>query len=172
MSVLNHKEPPLLLLLVSEHPRGEYVHEMVLAVVSDQPTCPAAASHVTASSIHPYPVWSTHLPEVTTAYTIVCRPAIVLQELLEASQNSPVVAASQSIVPQAQLAPLAAVPSTVRQVGTGLQRPLLNVISQKSPVVAAAQSASPQAQSAPFASVPFVTKHTGIVLLEHRLPSE
>ena len=37
-------------------------------------------------------------------YTVMCSPGIVLQELLEASQKSPVVAASQSVVPQAQLA--------------------------------------------------------------------
>ena len=30
----------------------------------------------------------------------------------------------------------------------------------------------PQAQSAPFADVPFAIEHTGIALLEHRLPSE
>ena len=48
--------------------------------------------------------------------TDMCAPAILLHEFLEASQNSPVVAASQSVVPQAQLAPLAAVPSVVVQV--------------------------------------------------------
>jgi len=41
---------------------------LVFAVVSDQPTCPAAASHVAASAIHPYPL-SAHVPEVTTGYT-------------------------------------------------------------------------------------------------------
>ena len=40
----------------------------MLAVVSDQPTCPAAASHVASSSIHPYPL-SAHVPEVTMGYT-------------------------------------------------------------------------------------------------------
>ena len=40
---------------------------MVYTVVSDQPTCPAAAPHVAASSIHPYP-WSAHVPEVTMEY--------------------------------------------------------------------------------------------------------
>ncbi len=82
--------------------------------MSDHPTCPATASHVALSSIHPYP-WCAHVPEVTMGYTVVCRPAIVLHELLEASQNSPVVAASQSAVPQAQLAGLAAAPSVVAQ---------------------------------------------------------
>ena len=37
---------------------------MVDAVVSDQPTCPAAASHVALSVIHPYPL-SVHMPVVT-----------------------------------------------------------------------------------------------------------
>ena len=48
-------------------------------------------------------------------YTVVCSPAIVLQELMEASQKSPVVAVSQSVVPHAQLAGLAAEPSTLAQ---------------------------------------------------------
>ena len=39
--------------------------------MSDQPTCPAAASHAAASSIHPYPL-SAHVPEVTMGYTVVC----------------------------------------------------------------------------------------------------
>ena len=38
------------------------------AVVSDQPTCPAAASHVAWSAIHPYP-FPAHVPEVTMGYT-------------------------------------------------------------------------------------------------------
>ena len=41
---------------------------MVNAVVSDQPTCPAAASHVAWSSIRPYPL-SVQVPEVTMGYT-------------------------------------------------------------------------------------------------------
>ena len=84
---------------------------MALAVVSDQPSCcPAAASHVALSAIHPYPL-SPHVPEVTMGYTVVCRPAIMLHELLAASQKSPVMAAAQSVVPHAQFAGLAAVPS-------------------------------------------------------------
>ena len=39
----------------------------MFAVVSDQPTCPAAASHVALSAIHPYPL-SAHVPEVTVGY--------------------------------------------------------------------------------------------------------
>ena len=71
MSVLKARLPPLVLLLLSKHPRGKYDSEPVFAIVSDQPACPAAASHVAWSSIHPYP-WSTHVPEVTTGYTVVC----------------------------------------------------------------------------------------------------
>ena len=41
----------------------------MIAVVSDHPTCPAAAPHVAASAIHPYPL-SAHVPEVTTGYTL------------------------------------------------------------------------------------------------------
>ena len=79
--------------------------------MSDQPTCPAAASHVAASSIHPYPL-PAHVPEVTIGYTVVCAPAILLQEFLEESQKSPEVE-SQSVVPQAQLKGLAAEPSVL-----------------------------------------------------------
>ena len=72
MSGLKQRLPPLLLLVASRHPRGAFGPEYPeYAVVSDQPTCPAAASHVAWSSIHPYP-WSTHVPEVTTGYTVVC----------------------------------------------------------------------------------------------------
>ena len=59
--------PPLLLLLVSKHPRGWMVFEPVPAVVSDHPTCPAAAPHVAAARILLYPL-SAHVPEVTTRY--------------------------------------------------------------------------------------------------------
>ena len=100
-------------------------------------------------------------------YTVVCAPAIVLQELLDASQKSPVVAASQSVVPHAQLAGLAAVPFLMAQVGTELHRSSFDV-SQKSPVVAASQSVVPHAQLAGLAAVPFVVAHTAIALLEHR----
>ena len=68
--VLKYKLPPLVLLLLSKHPRGWFDDETVLAVVSDQPTCPAAASHVALSAIHPYPL-SAHVPEVTMGYTVV-----------------------------------------------------------------------------------------------------
>ena len=36
--------------------------------MSDQPTCPAAASHAAASSTQPYPL-SAHVPAVTMGYT-------------------------------------------------------------------------------------------------------
>ena len=120
------------------------------AVVSDQPTCPAAASHVALSSIHPYPL-SAHVPEVTTGYTVVCRPAIVLHELLEASQKSPAVLLSQSVVPQAQLAGLAAVPSAVAQAAKELHE--LNEDVQKSPVPDQ-QSTEPHLQTPSFSDAP------------------
>ena len=72
VSGLKYRLPPLLLLLVSKHPRGKSdgssEYEKVRAVVADQPTCSAAASHAAASAIHPYPL-SAHVPEVTTGYT-------------------------------------------------------------------------------------------------------
>ena len=71
---------------------------------------------------------------------------------MEASQKSPVVVASQSVVPQAQLAGLAAVPSVVRQATDELHE--LNEEVQKSPVVAASQSAAPHAQFTGLAAVP------------------
>ena len=67
--MLNISQPPLQLLLVSKHPRGLVVHEPVNAVLSDQPTCPAAASHVALSAIHPYPL-SAHVPAVTMGCTL------------------------------------------------------------------------------------------------------
>ena len=70
MRELKRRLPPKrVLLLLSEHPRGEPDDEKAYAVVSDHPTCPAAASHVAASSIHPYPL-SVHVPEVTMGYTL------------------------------------------------------------------------------------------------------
>ena len=67
MFVLNRRLPPLLLLW-SKHPRGRLDDEVVTAVVSDQPTCPAAAWHVAASTMGSYPLDS-HVPEVTMGYT-------------------------------------------------------------------------------------------------------
>ena len=66
--MLKYRLPPLVLLLLSKHPRGYPDHELVDAVVSDQPTCAAAACHAAASSIHPYPSLA-HVPEVTMGYT-------------------------------------------------------------------------------------------------------
>ena len=83
--MLKLRAPPLLLLVGSKHPRGRLLVDTVFAVVSDQPTCPAAASHIVLSSIHPYPL-SAHVPEVTMGYTVTWKPAIVLHELFEASQ--------------------------------------------------------------------------------------
>ena len=66
---MNLRLPPLVLLLVSQHPRGWPDDEGLLAVVSDQPTCLAAALHVALFSIHPYPV-SAQVPEVTMGYVV------------------------------------------------------------------------------------------------------
>ena len=153
VSVLKRRLPPLLLLLLSEHPRGIGSHEYdeVVAVVSDQPTCPAAASHVAASSIHPYPL-SAHVPEVTMGYMVVCNPAIILQAFLAASQKSPVVAASQSVVPHAQLAGLATAPFVVAQATKELHE--LNEDVQKSPVVDVQALKAPQTQGPELAVAP------------------
>ena len=66
---------------------------------------------------------------------------------------SPVVAASQSAVPQAQSAALAAVPSMVVQVGAGLQRSSFDV-SQMSPVADVQAPEAPQTQGAGLAVAP------------------
>ena len=65
-------------------------------------------------------------------YKVKCGPGSVLHEDFDATQNSPVVP-SQSAVPHAQLAPLAAAPFVVAQVENWLHRSLLDV-SQNSPV--------------------------------------
>ena len=91
-------------------------------VAFDHSTCPAAAWHVAASSIQPYPAWSVHVPEVTTEYTVVCRPGIVLHALLEASQCSPVEEASHVAAPHTQAPELGAVPSATVQSGNALHR--------------------------------------------------
>ena len=72
---------------------------------------------------------------------------------LAASQKSPVVAASQSVVPHAQLAGLAAVPFLVAQVGTELQRSSFDV-SQMSPVADVQAPEVPQTQGAGLAVAP------------------
>ena len=69
---------------------------------------------------------------------------------------SPVVAASQSVVPQAQFAGLAVVPSVMAK-ATPWHR--LFSAKQKSPVVVASQSVVPQAQFAELAAVPSVVAH-------------
>ena len=120
--------------------------------MSDHPTCPAATSHVVWFSIQLYPVWSVHVPEVTTEYTVICRPGIVLHALLEASQCNPVVLASQSAVPQAQAPELGAVPFVTEQEGSLLHR--LKAASQNNPVVLALQSVVPQTHAPAFAAVP------------------
>ena len=66
-------------------------------------------------------------------------------------------AASQSVVPHAQFAGLAAVPSVVAQATNELHE--LNEDVQKSPVAVASQSAVPHAQLAGLAAVPSVVAH-------------
>ena len=66
-------------------------------------------------------------------------------------QKSPVVAASQSVVPHAQFAGLAAVPSVVAQAAKELHE--FNEDVQKSPV-ADQQSTEPHLQTPPFSEAP------------------
>ncbi len=99
---------------VEEHPRGLSENQLCTYTLgeSDHPTCLAAALHVASCAINLYPV-STHVPEVTMGYTM--KLLEVLHWLRGLRQKSPVVAAAQSAVPQAQFAGLAAVPSVVAQ---------------------------------------------------------
>ena len=62
-------------------------------------------------------------------------------------------AASQTAVPQAQFAELAAVPSVVAQVGAGLHRSLLEA-SQKNPVADVQAPEVPQTQGDGLAVAP------------------
>ena len=72
------------------------------------------------------------------------------------------VAAAQSTPPQAQSAPLAAVPFVMRQVGTGLHRSSLDV-SQMSPVALVQAPEAPQTQGAGLAVAPSVWAQAGPV---------
>ena len=85
-------------------------------------------------------------------YAVMCWPAIVLHELLDASQKSPVVAPSQSAVPHAQSVGFAAVPSVLGQAARVLHR--LFEASQKSPVVVVQAPEVPQMQGAGLAIAP------------------
>ena len=75
----------------------------------------------------------------------------VLHWLRGSLQKSPVVAASQSVVPQAQLAGLATVPSVPAQATKELHE--LNEDVQKSPVPDQ-QSTEPHLQTPPFSEAP------------------
>ena len=96
---------------------------------------------------------------------------------LAASQKSPVVAASQSVVPHAQLAGLAAVPSVVAQTTNELHK--LNEDVQKSPVADVQAPEAPQTQGPGLAVAPSPWAQAGpakdptVKLLEmlHWLPS-
>ena len=161
--VLKFRSPPLLLLLLSKHPRGKYDCEVSYAVVTDQPTCPAAASHVAWSSIRPYPL-SAHVPEVTMGYTMKLLLE-VLHWLRGPLQKSPVVAASQSVVPHAQLFGLAAVPSVVAQTA---KRHRLSSAKQTRPVADVQAPEAPQTQGAGLAVAPSPWAQAGPVKAAHR----
>ena len=98
---------------------------------------------------------------------VVAQATKNLHELNEDVQTSPVVAASQSAVPQAQLTGLAAEPSVVLQVGAGLQRPPLDV-SQKSPVADVQAPEVPQKQGAELAALPLLWGQMGPVTAAHK----
>ena len=74
---------------------------------------------------------------------------------MAASQKSPVVAASQLVVPHAQFAGLAAVPSVVAQAAKELHE--LNEDVQKSPVPDQ-QSTEPHLQTPPFSKAPLLSE--------------
>ena len=76
-------------------------------------------------------------------------------------------AASQSALPQAQSAPLAAVPFVMRQVALVLQRSLLDV-SQKSPVADVQAPEVPQTQGPGLAALPSLWGQAGPVKAAHR----
>ena len=94
--------------------------------------------------------------------SVMAQAAKELHELNEDVQKSPVVAASQSVVPHAQFAGLATVPFLAVQVGTLLQRSSLDV-SQMSPVADEQAPESPQTQGAGLAAVPSVLTQAGPV---------
>ena len=75
---------------------------------------------------------------------------------LDASQKSPVVAASQAVVPHAQFAGLAAVPSVVAQATKELHE--LSEDVQKSPVPDQ-QSTEPHLQTPLFSEAPLTSEH-------------
>ena len=94
--------------------------------------------------------------------------ATELHQLREASQKSPVVAASQSDVPHAQSASFANVPSVTVQVGTALQRSWLATELQMNPVVAVqAANVEPQTHVATLGVTPSPCGQTGAAN-EHR----
>ena len=130
------------------------------ASVSDQPTCPAAASHVAASAIHPYPAPVHVLAPVTMGYTVEAKPAIVLHALTFWVQKSPVVAAVQVRVPHTQLSALANDPSVTVHGANALHR----LIARWQCGPAVVHSAEPQEQSPALAEEPSVTAQDGLGL--------
>ena len=98
-------------------------------------------------------------------YTVVCWPAILPHALLEASQTRPVLA-SQSVVPHAQFAGLAAVPSVLAQATKWWHR--LSSATQKSPVADVQAPEAPQTQGAGLAVAPSAWAQAGPVKAAHR----
>ena len=89
---------------------------MTVAVVSEYPCAVAASSHSAWLPTHAPPLLSVHNPDVRASNPFAAF-ANVLQVLIAATQNMPVVpAASQSTLPHAQADGLAAEPSVVAQV--------------------------------------------------------
>ena len=99
--------------------------------------------------------------------SLMAQGANELHELNEEVQKSPVVAASQSAVPQAQFARLAAVPSVLAQVGAGLHRSLLDV-SQMSPVADVQAPEAPQTQGAGLTVAPSPWAQAGAETAAHK----
>ena len=98
-------------------------------------------------------VLQAQLAPLAAVPSVVAQATKELHELNEDMQKSPVVAASQSVVPHAQLAGLVAVPSVVAQAAKELHE--LNEDVQKSPVADVQQAPeAPQTQGAGLAVAP------------------
>ena len=128
--------------LASQQPRGQSQASEVSDCVSGQPTCPAAASHVAASSIYPYSApWPTQVPEVTMTYTVV--PVGAEAAVVAASS------AAEAVVAMPAEAVVAASPAA-----EAVAVHWLAPASQKSPVEDV-HAAVPQTQGDGLALAPF-----------------
>ena len=118
----------------------------VEADVSDQPSCPAAASHAALSAIHPYPL-SAHVPEVTMGYTVVCafdKSYVLLpHRFSEAVQKNPV-PDQQSTEPHLQTPAFSEAPFPSEHAAAWLQ--VLEEDTQTSPVAGVQAPEAPQTQ--------------------------